>query len=74
MSTTNSKEVISVKEKTNKSIRTAAEKNGVKLWQIADALGMNDGNFSRKLRHELPPEETEKILALIDELAKEVSQ
>lgn len=63
-----------MKEKTNKSIRTAAEKNGVKLWQIADALGMNDGNFSRKLRHELPPEETEKILALIDELAKEVSQ
>lgn len=58
----------------NSLIRETAKQKNVKLWQIADALGMNDGNFSRKLRHELPPEETEKILALIDELAKEVSQ
>ena len=63
-----------MKKRTNEAIRTAAEKHGVKLWQIADALGMNDGNFSRKLRHELPPDETARILALIDEIAKGVKQ
>lgn len=55
----------------NSLIRETAKQKNVKLWQIADALGMNDGNFSRRLRHELPPEETERILALIDKLAKE---
>ena len=58
----------------NQDIRRAAQAAGVKLWQIADALGVNDGNFSRKLRHELPPDETAKILALIDEIAKGVKQ
>lgn len=41
----------------NKEIREAAKAAGVKLWQIAAALGVNDGNFSRKLRQELPQEE-----------------
>ncbi len=54
---------------TNEKIRAAAKREGVKLWQIADRLGINDGNFSRRLRHELGQEETEKILALIDEIA-----
>ena len=47
---------------TNNDIRTKAEKAGVRLWQIAEKIGINDGNFSRKLRHELPQEEKEKIL------------
>ena len=55
----------------NTEIRQKATRNGVKLWQIADKLGMNDGNFSRKLRHELPAEEKEKILSIIEDLAKE---
>lgn len=58
--------------KTNKTIRNAAKEKGVKLWQIADEIGINDGNFSRKLRHELPPEETAMILAIIDKLAEGV--
>lgn len=37
----------------------------------AEVYGINDGKFSRKLRHELPPQEREKILAIIEELAKE---
>ena len=57
--------------KTNESIRKATKESGVKLWQVAEALGVKDYDFSRKLRHELPPEETEKILSIIDELAKE---
>ena len=41
----------------NKEIRDAARDAGVRLWQIAECIGMNDGNFSRKLRRELPDQE-----------------
>lgn len=55
----------------NADIRAEAKRNGVFLWEIAIRYGMNDGNFSRKLRKELPPEEKEKIVAIIQELARE---
>ena len=54
----------------NQEIKSKAKQKGVKLWEIADAYGINDGNFSRKLRHELPEAEKAKILALIDEIAE----
>lgn len=55
----------------NKEIRSAAKNAGVRLWEVAAAYGINDGNFSRKLRQELPQEEKEKILAIIDRLTQE---
>ena len=55
----------------NADIRTAAKNADVKLWQIADKLGINDGNFSRRLRRELPQEEKEKIFGIIAALTKE---
>lgn len=55
----------------NIEVRSAAASAGVKLWQIADALGVNDGNFSRKLRKEFTPEEKERILEIIDRISKE---
>ena len=55
----------------NVIIRDEARRAGVKLWQIADRLSLNDGNFSRKLRKELPDQEREKILRIIAELAQE---
>lgn len=57
---------------TNQDIRQTAAGAGVKLWQIADALGIADCNFSRKLRKELPQEEKDKILAIIERLSQEV--
>lgn len=54
----------------NKDIREYAAERGIRLWQIAEAIGINDGNFSRKLRRELPQAEKEKILNIIDGLAK----
>ena len=57
----------------NNEIRQAAKAAGVKLWQVADAVGLNDGNFSRKLRHELPDEEKQKILTIIRQLSKEAN-
>lgn len=55
----------------NREIREAAKKAGVHLWQVAEACGINDGNFSRKLRRELPQEEKQTILEIIDRLSKE---
>lgn len=55
----------------NKEIRDAAHSAGLRLWQVAAAYGINDGNFSRKLRQELPKEEKEKILAIIARLTQE---
>ena len=55
----------------NQRIRDAAKAAGVKLWQLAEAYGLSDGNFSRKLRHELPEEEQKRILKIIEELKKE---
>ena len=44
---------------TNQDIRRTAAGAGVKLWQIAGALGIADYSLSRKLRRELPTEEKE---------------
>ena len=55
----------------NMDIRRAAASAGIRLWQIASEIGLNDGNFSRKLRKELPENEKRKILGIIENLAKE---
>lgn len=56
----------------NQEVREAAKNAGVFLWQIAAEYGVNDGNFSRKLRQELPAAEKEKILEIIERLSKAV--
>lgn len=56
---------------TNQDVRQAAKEAGLKLWQIADRLNLNDGNLSRKLRKELPEAEKAKILEIINELKGE---
>lgn len=55
----------------NADIRIAAKSAGVCLWQIAERIGVNDGNFSRKLRRELPAQEKQEILQIIQDLAAE---
>ena len=53
---------------TNQDIRLEAAGAGVKLWQIAERLGIADCNFSRKLRKELPAEKKAEIRVIIEEL------
>ena len=55
----------------NNDFSLKASGSGVALWRIAEALGITDATFSRKLRHELPEETKAKIYRIIDEL-KEV--
>ena len=57
---------------TNQDIRRTAAGAGVKLWQIADAVGIADCSLSRKLRKELPQEEKDRIFGIIRELSQEV--
>lgn len=54
----------------NTDIKLAAAGAGVKLWQIAEALGIADCSLSRKLRKELSEDEKGKIFGVIEELAK----
>lgn len=55
----------------NVEIRSAFMQAGIKQWQLAEALGISETHFSRKLRKELPEEEREKILSVIDQLTQE---
>lgn len=56
---------------TNSYIKQEAAKRGVRLWRIAYRLGVTDATFSRRLRKQFSEEETERILSIIDELARE---
>lgn len=53
----------------NLDIRAAAKESGVRLWEIADELGILDVSFSRKLRKELSTEEKARIYAIIAQLS-----
>jgi len=55
----------------NTDIKNEVKQSGVYLWQIADRLGINDGNFSRKLRKELSEAEKERIRSIIKDLKAE---
>ena len=55
----------------NKDIRGKIEENNIRYWEVAAALGITDGNFSRKLRQELSDEEKENVFNAIDKLVEE---
>jgi len=57
--------------KKNNKIRERANEKGVMLWEIAEKVGCNDSNFSRKLRREFSNEEKARILNIIEEIAAE---
>ena len=59
---------------TNIDVRKAIENAGLKYWQIADRLGVYDGNFSRMLRRELPQEKKQRIIQIIQDLKQEVHE
>ena len=57
-------------ELANNDIRGKIEENNIRYWEVAAALGITDGNFSRKLRQELSDEEKEKVFHAIDRLVE----
>ena len=56
--------------KANQDIRNAVAVHGFKLWELAVALGLYDGNLSRKLRRELPNDQKEHIFRTIDRMVE----
>ena len=53
----------------NSDIRRMVKENGFLLWQLADALGIYDGNLSRKLRKELTTEQKAQIISAIEQMS-----
>lgn len=56
----------------NQEIRETAKNKKVRLWQIADKLGISEPTMTRKLRHELTNKEKKRIIKIINELAEGV--
>lgn len=42
---------------------------GLKCWQVAELWGVNDSNFSRRLRKPFNESEVERLKAIIDKLS-----
>ena len=55
----------------NLDLREYAKRKGVKLWLIAEKLGITDVTFSKKLRREFSEERKKEIFAIIDVLAEQ---
>jgi len=54
----------------NLVIREAAKSNGVRFWEIAEAMGVSEATVTRMLRRELPEVERGKILNVVADLAR----
>lgn len=52
----------------NKAIRNAIKNKHLCQWQIADALGISEATFTRLMRHELPDEDRDRILEIIERM------
>lgn len=55
----------------NNDIRIIAFKNNVKMYQIADELGIHYVTLNGKLRKKLQEEERQQIINIINKLKKE---
>ena len=54
----------------NSDVKLYAYENGIKLWMIAEKLGITDSTFSRRLRKKLSLEDKEKIFKIVDDLKR----
>ena len=54
----------------NFEIRQAMKENRLFSYEVAAALGIADSTMSRKMRKELDADEKQKILEVIEKLAK----
>lgn len=54
----------------NEEIRKAMKSKGLKQWELAELLGVSEQTMYRKLRTELPKEEKQKILEVINSFRK----
>ena len=55
----------------NLELRTRMFALQVRHWQLAEALGISEYSLSRRLRHELPPDQMQEALAAVERIAAE---
>lgn len=53
---------------TGQEIKVLILQSGLKCWQVADALGMQDSNFSRRLRKPFDEKAVAQVKAAIARL------
>ena len=56
--------------KANYDIRSECHKYNIKLWELAEWIGVSESTMTRKLRQELPSEQRDHILNMIRNLAE----
>lgn len=54
----------------NMRIRNALRIADMRYWQLAEALGVSEMTLTRRMRNEMPDEEQDRIVALIEEFAR----
>lgn len=54
----------------NKTITDARKKVGLTQWRLAELLNIREDTLSRKLRHNLPEKEVNRILKVIEEYGR----
>ncbi|WKY47056.1 hypothetical protein Q5O24_11890 [Eubacteriaceae bacterium ES3] len=52
----------------NLDVRETLKKAGIRQWEVCEILGIHEAAFSRKMRHELPEDEKQKIYEAIEVL------
>ena len=55
-------------EMENLNISQKIKEAGLKQWEVAEAYGISEGNFSRLMRRELSPERRQRVLDVIERL------
>lgn len=63
--------ITEVKFMCNMDLRQKAKEKGVFFWQIARKMGVSEPTMIRRLRFELPEQEKQKYLSIIDKLSEE---
>ena len=56
---------------TGSEIRSYIKSHGVLLWQVAEKFGLNDANFSRRLRKPFTDEEFCRITEIVATIKEE---
>ncbi len=51
---------------TGSEVKALIRGNGLKCWEVAEAWGMNDGNFSRKMRRPFSEEDVQRLNIIIN--------
>ena len=54
----------------NNDIRNALNQNNIKHWQLADLLKISEATLTRRMRHELPQEEKQRIFNILHNLQR----